>query len=168
MPRVPANTEYRVSAAFRKRILAIMEDSDCFSNRAFAERTGVSLPVIARAALFGIVPTTRALIKIADALELSFSYLLGSTEKNEFIPSAAPLRLPRGWKNCAKNGRQRTARSRRACPSRARIFTNGEKTTLFPLPSICLRSHPILPFRPTICSAERTIKTDFPFSALSL
>lgn len=90
MPRVPANTEYRVSAAFRKRILAIMEDSDCFSNRAFAERTGVSLPVIARAALFGIVPTTRALIKIADALELSFSYLLGSTEKNEFIPSAAP------------------------------------------------------------------------------
>ena len=90
MPRVPANTEYRVSAAFRQRILAIMEDSDCFSNRAFAERTGVSLPVIARAALFGIVPTTRALIKIADALELSFSYLLGSTEKNEFIPSAAP------------------------------------------------------------------------------
>ena len=90
MPRVPANTEYRVSASFRKRILAIMEDSDCFSNRAFAERTGVSLPVIARAALFGIVPTTRALIKIADALELSFSYLLGSTEKNEFIPSAAP------------------------------------------------------------------------------
>ena len=90
MPRVPANTEYRVSAAFRKRILAIMEDSDCFSNRAFAERTGVSLPVIARAALFGIVPTTRALIKIADALELSFSYLLGSTEKNEFIPSATP------------------------------------------------------------------------------
>ena len=90
MPRVPANTEYRVSGAFRKRILAIMEDSDCFSNRAFAERTGVSLPVIARAALFGIVPTTRALIKIADALELSFSYLLGSTEKNEFIPSAAP------------------------------------------------------------------------------
>ena len=90
MPRVPANTEYRVSAAFRKRILAIMEDSDCFSNRAFAERTGVSLPVIARAALFGIVPTTRALTKIADALELSFSYLLGSTEKNEFIPSAAP------------------------------------------------------------------------------
>lgn len=90
MPRVPANTEYRVSAAFRKRILAIMEDSDCFSNRAFAERTGVSLPVIARATLFGIVPTTRALIKIADALELSFSYLLGSTEKNEFIPSAAP------------------------------------------------------------------------------
>ena len=90
MPRVPANTEYRVSAAFRKRILAIMEDNDCFSNRAFAERTGVSLPVIARAALFGIVPTTRALIKIADALELSFSYLLGSTEKNEFIPSAAP------------------------------------------------------------------------------
>lgn len=90
MPRVPANTEYRVSAAFRKRILAIMEDSDCFSNRAFAERTGISLPVIARAALFGIVPTTRALIKIADALELSFSYLLGSTEKNEFIPSAAP------------------------------------------------------------------------------
>lgn len=90
MPRVPANTEYRGSAAFRKRILAIMEDSDCFSNRAFAERTGVSLPVIARAALFGIVPTTRALVKIADALELSFSYLLGSTEKNEFIPSAAP------------------------------------------------------------------------------
>ena len=31
MPRVPANTEYRVSAAFRKRILAIMEDNDCFS-----------------------------------------------------------------------------------------------------------------------------------------
>ena len=105
MPRVPANTEYRVSAAFRKRILAIMEDSDCFSNRAFAERTGVSLPVIARAALFGIVPTTRALIKIADALELSFSYLLEVRRKMNLSLPRRPLRLPRGWKNCAKNGR---------------------------------------------------------------
>ena len=78
---------------------------DCFSNRAFAERTGVSLPVIARAALFGIVPTTRALIKIADALELSFSYLLEVRRKMNLSLPRRPLRLPRGWKNCAKNGR---------------------------------------------------------------
>ena len=125
-----------------------------------AERTGVSLPVIARAALFGIVPTTRALIKIADALELSFSYLLGSTEKNDLSLPRRPLRLAARLEECAKNGRYRTARSRRACPSRARIFTNGEKTILFPLPSICLRSHPILPFRPIICRPERITGTE--------
>ena len=131
MPRVPANTEYRVSAAFRKRILAIMEDSDCFSNRAFAERTGVSLPVIARAALFGIVPTTRALIKIADALELSFSYLLGSTEKNEFIPSAAPSSFAARLEELRKERKITYGAIAQSMPFPRTYFYEWRKTILF-------------------------------------
>lgn len=39
---------------------------------------------------YGIVPSLKMLIKIADKLELSFLYLLGESDSNDFIPSANP------------------------------------------------------------------------------
>ena len=94
MPRRPEDS-IKISEPFRKRIAALIADEETENGKPctsalFAERVGIGKTTVSNAALFGIVPTTRALIKIADALELSFSYLLGSTEKNEFIPSAAP------------------------------------------------------------------------------
>lgn len=90
MSKFPENTEYRISADFCKRIKKIMDDNDCNSNKQFAELVNVSVPVISKAVNFGIVPSLRILIKIADKLELSLKYLLGLEKQNEFISSATP------------------------------------------------------------------------------
>jgi len=67
-----------------------MDDNDCTSSKQFAELVGVSVPVISKAVNFGIVPSLRTLIKIADCLELSFKYILGIDDNNDFIPAPSP------------------------------------------------------------------------------
>ncbi len=87
MSKFPENTQFRISSAFSERVKLLMDDRDFNSNKQFAEFVGVSVPVISKAVTFGIVPSLRTLIKIADCLELSLKYLLGLEEKNEFMPA---------------------------------------------------------------------------------
>jgi len=89
MSKFPENTQFRTSADFCKRLKQIMDDNDCLSSKQFAELVGVSVPVISKAVNFGIIPSLRTLIKIADCLELSLKYLLGIDDKNEFIPASS-------------------------------------------------------------------------------
>lgn len=90
MSKFPENTQFRISADFSKRLKLIKDDNDCTSNKQFAEFVGVSTPVISKGVNFGIIPSLRSLIKIADRLDLSLNYLLGIDAENEFIPSATP------------------------------------------------------------------------------
>lgn len=90
MSKFPENTQFRISEDFRERLKRIMEDSDYTSNKQFAEAVGVSVPVIAKAVNFGIVPSLRMLIKIADSLEVSLKYLLGMDDENDFLVALAP------------------------------------------------------------------------------
>jgi len=90
MSKFPYNTHYRTSADFKKRLKLIIDENDCISNKQFAELVGVSEPVISKAVNFGIIPSLRTLIKIADCLELSLKYLLGIDDKNEFITASTP------------------------------------------------------------------------------
>lgn len=88
MSKFPENTQLRTSVNFSRRLKFLMEESDCISNKQFAEFVGVSTPVISKAVNFGIVPSTRMLIKIANKLELSLLYLLGENNDNNFIATA--------------------------------------------------------------------------------
>ncbi len=90
MSKFPDSTQYRVSIDFSNRLKLIMDDNDCTSNKQFAELVGVSVPVISKAVNFGIVPSLRTLIKIADCLELSFKYILGIDDNSDFIPATSP------------------------------------------------------------------------------
>ncbi|MDE7216344.1 MAG: helix-turn-helix domain-containing protein [Clostridia bacterium] len=80
----------RISKVFSKRIKELIEDNDCASNKQFAELVGVSSPVISKAVNYGILPTMKSLIMIADKLEISLPYLLGETNNNDFIGSPTP------------------------------------------------------------------------------
>ncbi len=98
MSKFPENSQFRQSPDFSKRIKRLIYENDCTSNQDFAQLVGISSPVIKQAVNFGIIPSTRLLIKISDKLELSIKYLLGIENKNEFMPSANPstfhIRLP--------------------------------------------------------------------------
>ncbi len=89
MSKFPENAQYRISKEFSRRINRLIEDNDCESNKQFAELVGVSVPVISKAVNYGIIPSTRTLIKIANRLELSVKFLLG-LDDDLFVPAAAP------------------------------------------------------------------------------
>lgn len=97
MSKFPENSEMRMSKEFSERIKELIEENECVSNQKFAELVGVSFPVISKAVNFGIIPTMKILIKIADKLDLSLSYLLGISEENDFIgapnPSSFQIRI---------------------------------------------------------------------------
>ena len=97
MSKFPENAQMRLSIDFSKRLKHLLYDNDCSSSKQFAELVGISESVITKAVTFGIIPSTRSLIKIADKLELSISYLLGMTAENDFVmadrPSSFDVRL---------------------------------------------------------------------------
>lgn len=90
MSKFPENAQFRISEDFRERLKLLMEDNDYPSNKQFAEAVGVSIPVISKAVNFGIVPSLRMLIKIADKLEVSVKFLLGIDDENDYIAAVAP------------------------------------------------------------------------------
>ena len=89
MAKVPNNSENRISKAFQKRIKYIIDDNEC-SIKEFAIKCNLSKDVIYRAVIFGIIPSTKSLIKIADYLNVSLDYLLCETDDIIFFKSEKP------------------------------------------------------------------------------
>lgn len=88
MPRIPEDSKNRISEAFQKRMLAAIEEKD-LSKKDFALSAGVNKDVIIRATVYGILPSVKTLVKIADFLQCSLNYLLGEEEQTLFVPSQA-------------------------------------------------------------------------------
>ena len=88
MPKTPKLSE-NYSPIFQNRIISIMDDLE-MNQKQFAAFVQVSQPVINRAVKYGIIPSVRILIKIADCLNYSLAYLLGKTDKKEFYKSGTP------------------------------------------------------------------------------
>lgn len=87
MSKIPAETVKKISTAFQKRLLELMEEQGCTKYEDFAALVKVSVPVITRATIYGIIPSLRPLIKIADCFEISLPYLLGESDNENFYPS---------------------------------------------------------------------------------
>ncbi len=90
MSKFPENSQIKVSGDFSNRIRHLIYENECQSNKDLAELIGISTPVISKAVNYGIIPSLRSLIKIADKFDLSLKYLLGIDEQNEFIPTDTP------------------------------------------------------------------------------
>ncbi|MDE5666719.1 MAG: hypothetical protein K2I29_00595 [Clostridia bacterium] len=78
-----------ISEKFQNRIKQIIEDQDC-NRKDFPNFVGVSRDVIIRATKYGIIPSLKSLIKIANNLNVSIPYLLGETDNIEFYLSEHP------------------------------------------------------------------------------
>lgn len=90
MSRKPEDSA-NISSALQTRVKNFISDEDCdggkCSNSDFAKRVGVSKNVISNITNYGIVPSVRSLIKIADYLNVSILYLLGECDDRSFEPS---------------------------------------------------------------------------------
>ena len=90
MSRIVENAIYKSSEKYRKRILELMDEYDLLTNQSFADYFGISAPVIRKATEYGTFPALRILIKMADKLECSLLYLMGETDKNDFVKAQNP------------------------------------------------------------------------------
>lgn len=89
MAKFPESNTGNVSEIFQNRIRQIIDDQDC-EKKDFPQFVGVSKDVIIRATKYGIIPSLKTLIKIADKVNISLPYLLGETDSNEFYLSENP------------------------------------------------------------------------------
>jgi len=87
--------EYKVSHKFRQRLLELIADfyfeNPDYSVYDFGVQAGVSKNIITHCVNYAIVPSARTLIKIADCLNVSLSYLLARTDENNFVKSEEPV-----------------------------------------------------------------------------
>ena len=88
MAKNPENSN-NVSEKFQNRIKQIIDEQE-FDKKDFPKFVDVSPEVIIRATKYGIIPSLKSLIKIADKVNVSLSYLLGETDNNEFYKSEHP------------------------------------------------------------------------------
>ena len=89
MAKVTSDSHMRSSETFRIRLNSLIADLDC-SIYEFADKANVSKGVLTRAAIYGIIPSVRTLIKIADCLCVSLEYLLGLTDNTFYEPAPSP------------------------------------------------------------------------------
>lgn len=85
MSRVPSDPHFKTSNIFKKRLNALIADLDC-SIYEFAQKANISVGVITRATIYGITPSVKPLIKIADTCDVSLHFLLGLTDVTIFTP----------------------------------------------------------------------------------
>lgn len=89
MAKYPEGNTNNISDIFQNRIKQIIDDQDC-DKKDFPKLVGVSKDVIIRATKYGIIPSLKTLIKIADKVNVSLPYLLGETDNTEFYLSETP------------------------------------------------------------------------------
>ncbi len=75
-----------VSLEFQKRICQLVEDSE-HTRTELRALLGISSTAFTNAVVYGILPTPKTLIKIANYFEVSLSYLLGKCQTNDFTPA---------------------------------------------------------------------------------
>ena len=78
-----------VSEKFQNRIKQIIDEQE-IDKKDFAKFVEVSAEVIIRATKYGIIPSLKSLIKIANKVNVSLPYLLGETDNNVFYLSEHP------------------------------------------------------------------------------
>ena len=94
MSKVPEES-INISPAFQKRMIQLISEAETesghCSNAEFAARVGISPNTISKITSYGIIPSTKSIVKIADYLQVSIPYLLAKTDDNSFDPALQPV-----------------------------------------------------------------------------
>ena len=86
MTLILKDAEKKISTDFQKRVTDLMEDRD-FTKKDLSKIAGVSIPVLCRITIYGIIPSLGILIKLANAFKVSIPYLLAESDDDVFYES---------------------------------------------------------------------------------
>ena len=131
MSKIPADTEKKISDSFRKRLNELIDEQGC-SKSDFANLVQVSLPVITRAAIYGIIPSLRPLIKIADYFNISLPYLLGETDDEIFYHSEGHETFHRRLENLVKINNTKYSKIAHSMPFTKNFFYEWQRAKTLP------------------------------------
>ena len=92
-----------ILTTFQKRINELVAEAD-LKKADLAKAGNFDYRSLSNAIVYGITPTTPTLIKMADYFNVSIDYLLGRTDKNEFIGSSNATFKDRFEKLCEEKG----------------------------------------------------------------
>ena len=91
-----------ISLSFQKRFKSLLEESD-YSRSEIAKLIPLSQSTLSNALTYGIIPSTKTLIKIADFFDISINFLLGKINIEDFYKSSSPASfLPRFESLCSE------------------------------------------------------------------
>ncbi len=91
-----------ISLLFQKRFNSILEDSD-YTRSEICKLIPLSQSTLSNALTYGIIPSTKTLVKIADFFDISINFLLGKTDVEEFDKSSSVTFLSRFETLCSEN-----------------------------------------------------------------
>ncbi len=81
-----------ISKAFHQRILTLVDDHSYeYTRDELRNLLKISSSSLTNALVYGIVPTPKTLVKLADFFEVSLDYLLGKCATNDFVPAIKPV-----------------------------------------------------------------------------
>ncbi len=78
-----------ISLTFQKRFNLIVEESD-YKRSQLVKLIPISQSTLSNALTYGIIPSTKTLVKIADFFNISITFLLGKTDNEYFYKSPSP------------------------------------------------------------------------------
>ncbi|MBR1983619.1 MAG: helix-turn-helix domain-containing protein [Clostridia bacterium] len=77
------------SDEFQKRFNELIDDFD-YSRNELSKLIPISTSTLSNALSYGIIPSVKILMRVADFFELPIEYLLGKSNDNNFIKSSSP------------------------------------------------------------------------------
>ena len=79
-----------ISLSFQKRFKAILDDFD-YSRNELVKLIPINQSTLSNTLAYGIIPSTKTLIKIANFFDISITYLLGKTDSKDFFANSKPV-----------------------------------------------------------------------------
>ena len=92
-----------ISTKFQKRINELVSEMD-LKKADLAKSGNFDYRSLSNALVYGIIPTTTTLIRMADYFNVSMDYLLGRTDKNDYTESSTTTFQERFEKLCEEKG----------------------------------------------------------------
>ncbi len=131
MAKIPRDTEKRISPEFQKRLLELLDDQECTKNE-FAALAGISKEVMARTTIYGIIPTVRTLIKLADFFNVSLLYLLAESDDPYFYKSESPKTFQERLKELVEENKTKYSQIAHNMPFTKNFFYEWERIGTIP------------------------------------
>lgn len=75
-----------ISESFKVRLKGLVDDYE-IKRVEIAAKSGVDNHTLSNAFVYGIIPSSGSLVKLADFFNVSINYLLGRSDENDFIKS---------------------------------------------------------------------------------
>lgn len=79
-----------ISLSFQKRFNSILEDSE-YTRLELVKLIPLSQSTLSNALTYGIIPSTKTLVKISDFFNISINFLLGKTDVEDFDKSSSAV-----------------------------------------------------------------------------